>query len=67
MPIYEYKCTTCDTKFEAILKKYHGDVPPCPRCLDTSEVIRVMSPVNFRLYGSGFRKRNHKDTGDFAD
>src|SRR5690606_36421842 len=30
MPLYEYKCRTCDHTFERIVKL--GETPPCPEC-----------------------------------
>jgi putative FmdB family regulatory protein len=45
MPIYEYRCTTCGTRFsqtEGIAE--HGPTPPpCPKC-DSRAVEQVLSP-----------------------
>lgn len=30
MPLYEFVCTRCPTRFEALAKV--GEVPPCPAC-----------------------------------
>ena len=30
MPIYEYRCRTCDHEFEALVRS--GNVPACPQC-----------------------------------
>lgn len=30
MPIYEYLCEDCGTKFERLIR--NGDVPACPSC-----------------------------------
>jgi putative FmdB family regulatory protein len=38
MPIYEYTCPACGTRFEAI-KKLGEDSAPCPRCGGTAEKV----------------------------
>ena len=36
MPIYEYTCKKCDTKFEKLIKSMsNGDKVPCPECHST--------------------------------
>ena len=43
MPIYEYKCKTCDTQFEALRPMAQADSPtPCPQC-DGEETMRLLS------------------------
>lgn len=41
MPIYEYRCAPCDTRFEAFLAAA-ADAPACPRC-GGSDLKRLMS------------------------
>ena len=51
MPIYEYKCDDCSTRFE--VRCSFGDEPePCPRC--QGKVRRVFSPLPVIFKGSGF-------------
>lgn len=41
MPIYEFKCKTCNTVFEEILPYARMEEPlslPCPSCSDTSSI-----------------------------
>ena len=46
MPIYEFKCGDCDTRFEEILMSSRKKLKPtCPEC-NTREVYRVMSGFN---------------------
>ena len=32
MPIYEYRCKTCDERFEEFLSLSTKPAPPCPKC-----------------------------------
>lgn len=52
MPIYEYECTRCSSRFE--LKQSFNDEPvtACPEC--DSKAIRVFFPVPIHFKGSGF-------------
>jgi putative FmdB family regulatory protein len=42
MPIYEFECTKCGTRFEEIVKA--GQTAPCPQC-KSPEVQRRYSPI----------------------
>lgn len=49
MPIFEYKCNKCNSKFEMLFKSssLEKDVV-CPECL-TSDVRKVISRVAFKM------------------
>ena len=32
MPIYEYRCTSCNEEFEELVSASEKDSPPCPSC-----------------------------------
>lgn len=50
MPIYEYCCEQCDTKFETLIR---GDEKAsCPLC-GTENVKRLLSACGFVSKGSG--------------
>ena len=52
MPIYEYECTCCQSRFE-LKRSFDEDTPvSCPQC--ECEVQRVFSPVPVIFKGSGF-------------
>lgn len=34
MPLFEYRCTSCQHEFEALVRT--GDTPACPACASTS-------------------------------
>jgi putative FmdB family regulatory protein len=43
MPIYEFQCKTCQFCFEEILPASREDIPPCPRCDSSENVVRLVS------------------------
>ena len=42
MPIFEYRCTACGGRFEALLPKADPVSPRCPRC-GAARVERLLS------------------------
>jgi putative FmdB family regulatory protein len=42
VPIYEYRCDGCETRFEEYLPLSTSPPPRCPRCA-SGEVVRVFS------------------------
>ncbi len=49
MPIYEYRCADCETKFEALRSMGQADDPiACPRCggTNTSRTISLFAAVS---------------------
>ena len=61
LPIYEYECTCCPSRFE-LKRSFDEDSPvSCPQCGGT--VQRVFSPVPIIFKGGGFystdSRRNH--------
>lgn len=62
MPIYEYRCESCEARFEEYLSTSDKPAPPCPRC-GAPEVERMMSgfatewlpaDVKWNRFGSSF-------------
>jgi putative FmdB family regulatory protein len=45
MPIYEYRCTKCEERFEEFLSSSTKPAPPCPKCSSTG-VERLLSQIN---------------------
>jgi putative FmdB family regulatory protein len=56
MPIYEYSCPACGTRFEAI-KKLGESSAPCPRCGATAEKLAA-STVSVMMGRPTTRSRN---------
>jgi putative FmdB family regulatory protein len=72
MPIYEYRCNSCNIQFE--LRQKFSDPPAdiCPKCGGT--VRKLVSAVSFSLkgggwYGDGYGAKPEptKSEGDTAD
>ena len=74
MPIYEYRCRSCDHQFEALQKMSEEALRDCPQCQEPA-LNKLISAVAFRLKGSGWyetdfksgNKRNVADSGDGED
>jgi putative FmdB family regulatory protein len=45
MPIYEYRCASCDARFEEYLSSSAKPSPRCPAC-GSETVQRLMSRIN---------------------
>jgi putative FmdB family regulatory protein len=65
MPIYEYRCQSCDHELEALQKLSDPELSDCPACGQPA-LKKLISPVGFRLKGSGwyetdFKKGNQKN------
>src|SRR5262245_25473963 len=52
MPIYEYECTSCKTRFERSQRFSDPPVSECPEC--GSPVRRVLFPAGVVFKGSGW-------------
>jgi len=61
MPIYEYRCDTCSSVFEELVKM-SDPAPPCPSCGD-EEVTKLMSQTTFHLKGTGWYVTDYKKSG----
>ena len=62
MPIYEYQCTECEYKLEALQKIADSPLVDCPEC-SQSTLKKLVSAASFRLKGGGWYKTDFK-TGD---
>lgn len=57
MPIYSYRCDTCETEFDRMLPmSQHADPQECEECGNTARKIIV--PVNFNLPGDDWASKN---------
>jgi putative FmdB family regulatory protein len=59
MPTYEYRCTRCDHRFEAV-HAVGETVDRCERC--GGPVRRVFSPPTLIFKGSGFHVHDYRKT-----
>ena len=68
MPIYEYRCESCEHKLEKLQKMSDGVLVDCPEC-ERPALKRLVSAAAFRLKGSGwyetdFKKDNKRNLAD---
>ncbi len=59
MPTYEYRCVTCDLRFEVERRMGTLREELCPECGSTSK--RVFSPVGVAFKGSGFHNTDYRE------
>jgi len=52
MPIYEYRCSNCETVFEEMQRGFDEQTPACPTCANLAQ--RQISHTAFILKGSGW-------------
>jgi putative FmdB family regulatory protein len=53
MPIYEYRCTACQHKLEALQKFSDAPLVTCPKCAQDA-LTKLVSAAGFHLKGSGW-------------
>ena len=60
MPIYEYRCLSCENAFDAFLPlSQYADPQVCPAC-GSEEAAKVLTTVGFILKGDGWTGKNLK-------
>src|SRR5215213_1274565 len=60
MPIYEYECTACKTRFERSQRFSDPPVTECPEC--GGKVRRVLFPAGIVFKGSGWYKTDSRSS-----
>jgi len=59
MPIYEYGCTNCDHRLDALQKVTDAPLTDCPEC-GKPALKRLVSAPSFRLKGQGWYETDFK-------
>lgn len=59
MPIYEYRCESCEHRLEKLQKMSEGDLVDCPECKRPA-LKRLVSAAAFRLKGGGWYETDFK-------
>jgi putative FmdB family regulatory protein len=59
MPTYEYECTKCGHKFEALQKITDKPLDKCPKCADKVRRL-ISSGVGIIFKGSGFYATDYR-------
>jgi len=62
MPIYEYRCSACAHKLEALQKITEAPLTECPVCGKKS-LAKLVSAAGFQLKGSGWYATDFKGSG----
>jgi putative FmdB family regulatory protein len=62
MPIYEYRCTDCGHRLEALQRLADAPLLVCPAC-GKECLTKLMSAVGFHLKGSGWYATDFKHSG----
>ena len=70
MPIYDYKCRTCGSRFQLVRKITDDSLPQCKEC-GSNDTEKLISPSAFVLKGSGwyltdYSNKNKAPAGDSA-
>ncbi|MCP4273258.1 MAG: zinc ribbon domain-containing protein [Gammaproteobacteria bacterium] len=60
MPIYEYKCNSCEHTFDKLQKISDPAFTDCPDCGEP-ELKKLVSAAGFRLKGSGWYETDFKN------
>jgi putative FmdB family regulatory protein len=59
VPIYEYQCTGCGCKIEAMQRITDEPLQTCPSC--KGQLRRLISLSSFQLKGNGWYATDYKD------
>jgi len=62
MPIYEYRCSDCGHKLEALQKLSDSPLTDCPAC-GKARLSKLISAAGFQLKGSGWYATDFKSSG----
>jgi putative FmdB family regulatory protein len=72
MPLYEYRCESCQHQFEVIRKFSDPPLETCPSC-GAATVVKLLSSPAFQFKGTGWyitdyaRKDSAKSSGEDKD
>ena len=61
MPTYQYACTACDHRFEAVQSFSEDSLSECPVC--GGALRKVFSSVGIVFKGSGFYRTDNRGSG----
>jgi putative FmdB family regulatory protein len=61
MPLYEYRCESCERRFEFLQGMSEAPIVVCPEC--GGELKRLFSAPAFHLKGSGWYKTDYARGG----
>lgn len=62
MPIYMYRCQSCNEVHEALQKVSDDKLTKCPHCGEEA-LKRIIAPVGIQFKGSGWHVTDYKSGG----
>lgn len=65
MPTYQYACTACDHRFDAVQSFSDPSLTDCPVC--SERLRKVFSSVGIVFKGSGFYRTDSRSSATVAD
>ena len=65
MPTYQYACTACNHRFEAVQSFSDASLTDCPEC--TGGLRKVFSSVGIVFKGSGFYRTDSRKGGSAGE
>ena len=60
MPTYEFRCKSCEERFEITRSITEDGTPKCPTCGKAKQVVKVFPKVGIAFKGSGFYKNDSR-------
>ncbi|WP_184724787.1 FmdB family zinc ribbon protein [Saccharopolyspora phatthalungensis] len=60
MPTYQYACTECDHRFEAVQSFSEDSLTDCPQC--TGRLRKLFNAVGIVFKGSGFYRTDNRSS-----
>ena len=66
MPTYEYVCTKCGERLEAVQSFSDAPLTDCPQCGRKNALRKLFSAVGVVFKGSGFYKTDSRSNGKSA-
>jgi putative FmdB family regulatory protein len=60
MPIYEYRCSSCESEHEIMRKISSPPLVDCPKC-GKATLVKMISAAGFQLKGGGWYVTDFKD------
>lgn len=53
MPLYVYRCQSCQSEFEKAQSIWDDSLPPCPECEGETRKV-ITTPPTIQFVGDGF-------------
>ena len=63
MPIYRYRCESCNTVFKILVKNGSDPEIECPKC-NGYQVERLLPRVGVIYRGKGYHKTDYRDKAE---